>query len=410
MASIGEYDSAVSAPRTENVRTIMHVITGLQTGGAERMLHKVAGGMRDRGIQQHVVSITTDGPIGDAMRRIQVPVTALGATYRTLAVPATTRLAVLISRESPDAVITWMYHANLIGGAAAAMARRRSTVIWNIRASALGPDERHSTRLIAAWTAPLAGLLAKRIIINSRAAMADHVGLGYPARMFRVIPNGFDLNAFGPLPNARARLIGSLGLPQESHLIGIVARYHPMKDFETFFEAASLLEDQERPTYFVLAGEKLEDSNRELMDIIDGHGLRARCRLLGGISDIPALMSGLDIFTLSSQAGESFPNVVGEAMACGIPCVATDVGGVREILGPTGRIVPRQDPAEMAASWREILGMSAEERRAMGNAARDRVKACFSLDVIVDAYLDLCRDVSGSWRSDDTTRSGICAA
>ena len=221
--------------------------------------------------------------------------------------------------------------------------------------------------------------------------MRVHVALGYDADKFVIIPNGFDLAEFKPDPASRRDLRTELGLDAETPLIGMSARYDPQKDHVGFVAAAAGLSAKHPGVHFVLWGDGIEPRNQTLSDAIARAGMEKKFHLLGRRADVARITTGLDIASLSSAYGEAFPNVIGEAMACGVPCVGTDVGDTASIIGETGRTVAARDPGALANAWSELISLGTEGRTALGAAARLRAETCFSIAAMVARYEALYR-------------------
>jgi glycosyltransferase involved in cell wall biosynthesis len=209
-----------------------------------------------------------------------------------------------------------------------------------------------------------------------------------------VIPSGVDPEALKPDPMARRITRQALSIPSETPVIGLVGRYHPQKDHQNFVHAAKLLVSKRPSVHFVLCGEGVTWENEELVTWIDHASIRASCHLLGRREDIPQLMASFDLATLSSCFGESFPNVIIEAMSCGVPCVVTDVGDSAYIVGSTGVAVPPRNPAALAEAWEHMLGLGQEQLIQGGVAARQRVQDHFDLPQNVDRYQTLFEEMS----------------
>jgi glycosyltransferase involved in cell wall biosynthesis len=373
---------------------LYHVITGLSVGGAEMMLYKLLAGMdRDR-VDNTVVSLTDHGPVGDLIHSLGVPVRTLGMKRGKPNPLAVFQLARWIRRDRPHAVQTWMYHADLIGGFAARLAGR-PPVAWGIYHGTLDPS---GTRVTTRWTAwagaKLSRWLPERIVFVSHASKDYHSRLGYDADKMIVIPIGFKLAEFSSGQETRAAMRHEIGIPEGSPTIGLVARWHAAKDHGNFFAAARLLARDYSGVHFVLCGSEITWANQDLVRHIDANGVRPMTHLLGPVDNIPRLMSALDIAT-SSSIVEGFPNVVGEAMASGVPCVVTDVGDCALIVGDSGRVVAPRDPEALAAAWAELLELPDGERLALGAKARERVKDNFSIGSVVAAYESLYREMTG---------------
>jgi len=207
--------------------------------------------------------------------------------------------------------------------------------------------------------------------------------VGYSAAKGMLVPNGFDTELLSPNAEARTRLRGRLGLADDAILVGHLARYHPVKDHATYLEAAGGL--SEPRIQFLMGGRGVDPSNKELAGLIERLGLGSRVMLLGEVDDVGAILPGLDVLCVSSRS-EAFPNVVGEAMSCGVPCVTTDVGDAAQIVGETGRVVPVGDPARLAEALRAIVQMGAEARDRLGRVARQRIIEHYSLDSMITQY------------------------
>ena len=348
-------------------------------------LHKLLSHMDRAAFEPEVISLTTLGDVGERMRALGVPVRVLGMRRGVPDPIFVARLAGLLRKESPDIVQTWMYHADLIGGLAAKLAANLP-VVWNVRHSHLHPGQTNRTTV---WTARacarLSGSVPERIICAAEVSRRVHAKLGYKEEKMVVIPNGFDLSVFVPDVDARISVRRELGIPQVAPLVGLVARFHPDKDHYNFVRAAALLDARRPNVHFLLCGEGVTPENRELLGRLRSAGILDRCRLLGRRNDLPRLYAALDV-AVSSSSSEGFPNVVGEAMACGVPCVVTDVGDSADIVADTGVVVSPRDPEALATGLREVLGLRTEERRALGDRARKRMGQHYSLRSVVAAY------------------------
>jgi glycosyltransferase involved in cell wall biosynthesis len=280
-----------------------------------------------------------------------------------------------------------MYHSDLAGGFAAKLALIQAPVLWNIRQSTFDVNySRPRTMRLAQLCAALSAHLPYRIICCSNVARRVHVAMGFDDSKIEVIPNGFDPNVFRPDPDARVGLRAELGLPADTTLIGMMARSDPQKDHENFVAAAARLHARLPNVHFVLCGDEIHSANAALMGWIDRAGLRAVCHLLGERSDVPQITAALDLATLSSAFGEGFPNVLGEAMACEVPCVATDVGDSAHVIGDAGRVVPARDPDALASAWGDMLTAGHVALRALGQRGRQRIVQYFSIAGVARMY------------------------
>lgn len=364
---------------------VCFISTSLNPAGAETALVSLVRGLADSGIESSVVSLRGSGRLVDELRARSVPVVSLDVSGAVGFAPAMLRIVRELKRLRPDVVQGWMYHGNLVATAVAPTCGAR--LMWAIR-QALGAleCETASTNRLIRLGARLSRRPA-RIVYNSTRARADHEAIGYSPRQATVIDNGFDPEALKPDPAVRARWRSRLGLAEGEILVGHLARHHPVKDPDTFLRAAAEVLRGSRGVRFLMAGQGVEESNSELGGTIARLGLAQAVTMLGPVDDVASLLPALDIVCVSSRS-EGFPNVVGEAMSCGVPCVSTDVGDAARIVGTTGRIVPVGAVQELAAA---ILTLAADpvERKRMGNEARRRIVERFSLRSMTDCFARL---------------------
>jgi glycosyltransferase involved in cell wall biosynthesis len=367
---------------------IVHIINSFEFGGAEVMLGNLLACTGRGRFEPVVVSLIDDLRLADGILASGIPVRVVGMRPGVLDPLAVARLACLLRRERPRVIQTWMDHSNFIGGIAMRLALR-AVLVWGVHHSqhVRGVTKRTTLMTVSAC-ARLSRRLPARIVCCSEQARSEYARRGFAAEKLVVIPNGFDTAAFRPDPAARARVRGELGLGPEATLIGLVARYDPVKDHPNFLRAAALLRGRVPGVHFLLCGDKVDRGNAALTSAVESLGLRDRCHLLGPRRDIARIQASLDLAT-SSSVSEAFPLCLGEAMACGVPCVATDVGDSAAILGETGRVVPPRAPAALADAWEELLGLDPDARARLGLAARRRIRRRYDLASVAERYEDL---------------------
>jgi glycosyltransferase involved in cell wall biosynthesis len=279
-----------------------------------------------------------------------------------------------------------MYHADLLGLAAGRLAGVPKTV-WNVRRSFI--DMREHSRLSGLVLKTLARLssIPDAVVTNSLAGQRTHEALGYNPRDWIWIPNCIDSKRFRPNPGEKTRLLSELRLPPQTSLVALVARYLPIKGHDVFIAAASKLAALDPSVHFVLAGLKVNDTNTSLMRSINASGARERFHLLGERKDIERVLAAVDV-ACSSSYGEGFPNVVGQAMACGVPCVVTDAGDSALIVARFGKVVPAGDSTALCQALAQLLS-SQSERQRLGRGARRHIEHCFSVESMVARYEQL---------------------
>jgi len=368
---------------------IVHLITSLSTGGAEMMLYKLLSAVDHKRFKHVVVSLIDRGTFGERIEELGVSVYTLGMRHGRLPIPDSLwRLICLGRLLRPDIIQGWMYHGNMAALLVSALVPAQAEVIWNIRQTTYDlKQERRLTSLLIHAGAVLSSKPA-RIIYNSSVSLEFHKKLGYASHRSLVLANGFDCKLFKPDAAARYSFRRSLKLDGEAFLIGVVGRYHPVKDHANFLQAAGILERTWPNVHFVLVGCGVDHTNSELVALIRQIGINGKIHLLGERTDVHHITAALDIASSPSQS-EGFPNVVGEAMACEVPCVVTDVGDSAKIVDVTGIVVPPRNPQALADGWGRLIEMGAEARRKLGIAARKRIQDNYSLSTIAGQYEDL---------------------
>lgn len=369
-----------------NIR-ILHIITALSTGGAEMMLLKLLSATRER-YTQAVVSLKNEGTIGPRIKELGVPLHTLGLRpavpnpFRVLAVRS------LIREFRPDLIQGWMYHGNVMASLSSAFSRSHAPVVWNVQQSVREVADYGRMTAMVIRVGSLMSKSPAKIIYVSHIGAKQHEALGYDAERGVVIANGIDCVAFRPDDEARHSVRAELGVSPESVLVGLIARYHPMKDHGGFLIAAAQVLRSHPSVHFMLVGRGVSKEEVTLSKTIAEHHLQDRVFLLGERRDVARLTAALDIACSASAWGEAFSNAIGEAMACGVPCVVTDVGDSAHIVGETGLVVPPGDSARLAQAITQLIE-TWPERRQLGLAARQRVQTEFSLPSVADQYEQL---------------------
>jgi glycosyltransferase involved in cell wall biosynthesis len=284
-----------------------------------------------------------------------------------------------------------MYHTDVL----AALACRGTGIpfVYNIRCSDV---QMHDYSVMSALTVRFAARLSQwpvGVVVNSIAGRSHHQRIGYRPRAWHFIPNGFDLARFRPNADARREIRAEAGIDEQTPVVGMMARFDPMKDHSNFFEAAAIVA-RRTGAHFLLAGADVTASNARLRGLFGHRDLEGRVHLLGYRRDVDRMLAALDVHVFSSAYGEGFPNVIGEAMACGVVCVATDAGDAAMIVGDCGLIVPRRDAPALADAITTALSMPLEERLDLGRKARRRIEEHFSIDAVVRQYENLYEAVA----------------
>lgn len=377
---------------------IAHVITGLMTGGAERMLSKVSSAMGSMGIRSTVIA-GLGGSIEQEFQARGNPAHIIWRKSSRLQQPPSVGSFLRhCSRGEFSGFLGWMYHGNLL--ASMLGGTFRCPVAWSIRQSlSREQPDKLLTRGVIRVGATLSGT-PRAIIYNSSVAAAMHQALGYNSGRSVVIPNGFDPEAFFPDADAAAAFRVRHGLGPGNRIVGLVARNHPMKDFPAFVGMAGRVRETRKDVRFLLVGRGLAHDGSDLRRLVATSGLSDCFLILDERTDLREVYGAMDVFCLSSRSNEAFPNVLGEAMFCGVPCVTTDVGDAATIVGEPGRVARPGDSQALAAAVLSILAMNRESYQVMARSIRERAMRLYSIDGIARRYAEVCMDAfTGRGRS-----------
>ncbi len=357
----------------------MHVITSLDIGGAETALCRLVESLGAPEFEHVVIALVGAGELGDRIRAAGGRLEYLGMKPSRPSVTAFLRLRQLVRKVRPDVVHGWMHYANF--ATTLAVIGFQTPVLWGIRQSLYDVGyEKWLARLVMRIGTRLSWRPAW-IIYNSVTSARQHEAFGYRTEKTRIIPNGFDTEEFRPDDICRNRVRAELDLAADAFTIGLVARVHPIKDHDNFLRAAALFSRKYKKAMFVLVGEGADRKNTVLREKVEAFGLSERVRLCGRRRDISSIYAALDVACCSSWS-EAFPNAIGEAMACAVPCVATDVGDVEELVGDTGIVVPPRDSIALCSGWERFVAMGEGERRRIGRKARQRIVEQYGLDSV----------------------------
>lgn len=368
---------------------IVHVITGLGVGGAERALYTLlCGSLNDRS-HNYVISLTSDGYYGELLRQVGVPVYSIGIESDKKGLIGSllggARLIRYARKCSPDILQGWMYHGNFAASIIYLFFLKSVSLVWNIRQALDDPAAlSRGTRLVNKILGKVSAH-ADVILSNSHRSRDQHVALGYSKDNFYVIPNGFDCQKWKRIKLARDSILLELGIAQESFVIGFVGRPDPAKNISLLFSAFDRVISQLDNAVLVCVGDGL-DKDQAIVEA------SSQTFFVGHQKDISYWMSSFDILCLPSR-WEGFPNVVGEAMACEVPCVVTDVGDSAYIVGPTGWVVSSDSVSDLTIALINAARAPESELKERGRAARRRIMDNFSLDSISGKYVSLYKSL-----------------
>jgi glycosyltransferase involved in cell wall biosynthesis len=371
---------------------IVHIIAALNVGGTEMMLYKLLPRMRRGRFENIIFTLKEKGSLSKDFESQNIRV------YNVLGMGGVLRVSALIKslnkfrQINPDLIQGWLTHGNLVAKIASIFLPYRLSTLWSIRYTALPKTETKRSILFIIKLLSLLSFLPQKIVFNSKTGADDHIRMGYRGDKSCIIPNGFDTKLFSPSMKNRRSVRLELNIPEEATLIGLIGRFDPLKDHRCFLKAGAKLLSNIREIFFLLAGREVDWQNRHLKQFIEKLGISGKVFLLGERRDVHRITAALDIATCSSVA-EGFPNVIGEAMSCGIPCVVTDVGDSAWLVGDSGMVVPPRNHEALCEAWLKLIELGSAKRRVLGEKARKRIEDHFSIQMIVKKYEQLYEEL-----------------
>jgi len=375
-------------PQTTNPIHIIFVITCLDVGGAELMLSQLAKNIDKNRFNVTVVSLKSAGIIAEALIKNNINIYCLNLknSPKSLLMGAI-KLTKFLRKNKPDIVHSWLYHSDILAGIIARVFTK-AKVIWGIRSDNQGGEKnKRLTSFIIKTCAVLSRCIPHKILSASENAKLSHVACGYPAKKITVINNGFDTTAFKPDLKSRKLILKQIGIPNEHGIIGHVARFHPVKRHLLFLEAVDKVLDQVDNCSVILCGEGVDFNNEQLSSFLTNSKHTKKFHLLGLRNDIPLLLTAFDLFVLTSSS-ESFPNVLGEALASGVPCVTTDVGDASLLVQNAGTCVKDDKAETIAKAIIDILALPEEDYQKLKVEARNKIVKKYSIKAITKQYED----------------------
>lgn len=314
------------------MKKILHFTSGLDSGGAEKILIDIA--KKDILNDHYIISFKDYGIYKNVIERNKIKVKYFNISKLNF-IFKLPMILIYAYKIKPNIVITWMYHADLIGGLIAKLLFIKR-VYWNIRNSTLDISKtKRLTLVVLKICSKFSHFIPDKIISCSEKAIQHHIEAGYK-NVFYLIPNGVDIEEFK-----------NLNLEKKNDIIclGYVGRWHPQKNYEFFFECLSELKNKFNYYKFkvLMAGNSINQNNSVLVNLIKKNGLTENILLLDEIEDMVKFYNSIDLNVLTSSYGEAFPNVIAEAMSCETPCLSTEIGDVKNIMGDLGWIIKQND-------------------------------------------------------------------
>ena len=369
--------------RSDDPNRLFFLTRSLSYGGSERQLVALAKGLWKQGVFVTVATFYAGGPLGRDLESTGVPVESIGKRSRWDVLGFFWRLVRLVFRSRPTILHGYLATANILTVLLKPFCPS-AKIVWGLRASNMELERYGHVDQIQSWVECKLSCFADLIVVNSHAGFDFAARKGFPQEKMVVIPNGIDVDRFSPDSLARQRIRQAWGIPEDMQLIGLVGRLDPMKGHDTFIKAAALLSRGRDNIRYICVGDGSDAFKQKLVALSKEMGLGHRLIWVSAGDDVEAIYNALDLVTSCSSYGEGFSNVIGEVMACGRPCVVTDVGDAKRIVGDTGYVVAPGNPAALASAWQEALDASGPEKTRRSQMARRRVVEHFSLDRLIE--------------------------
>jgi len=336
-------------------KKVVFLIRDLNYGGAQRQLVTLVKALHQEDcFDVTVLHFYCGGSLLKDMIDRGIPTISLEKQERWDVLGFFGRLFGHLKRIQPDVLHGYLGESNIVTMFLKPLFPS-TRIIWGIRGSNTPSDRYGWLGSILSQLERLLSSFTDLIVVNSHTGKADYVNQGFASDKMVVISNGIDTERFRPDSEAGAKVRSEWGISENTILIGLVGRLSPMKDHHTFLKAATLLSKEREDVRFVCVGVGEENYAKELYQLTDDLGIAEKIIWAGGRSDMPAVFNALNIACSSSSDGEGFPNVVGEAMACGVPCVVTDVGDSAWIVGDKGVVVPPKNPEALKTAINELI-------------------------------------------------------
>lgn len=361
---------------------ICFIIRRLDRGGAERQLLSLVKGLSKSDFEITVIEFYEGGALVSELKQIPgVERVCLNKGNRWDTFGFVKRLVQELRQRDPDIIHGYLYVANILAVLVRPFLKRRPRIVMGFRSSNTHLEHYDWLATLCSRLECFLSRFADMLIANSQAGADYCRSVGYRPRRLEVINNGIDTERFRPDPQGRAAMRSQWGVAPHQTLIGIAGRFDRKKNHPVFLSAAALFASKEPHARFVcIGGGGNTEYIASMRHLAQKLGLGDRIVWAGETKDMTAAYSALDVNTLCSNAAEGFPNVIAEAMACGVPCVATNTGDTRNIIGTCGMIIDAAEPGSIVQAWEQLLG-----RKELSAAARARIVDNFSLTKLAES-------------------------
>ena len=360
--------------------TIAHIITGLNQGGAEKLLYDLVKLTNKKKFSYHIISLSSEGYYGKRFDEIGIPVYCLNLNYKNFPKILFKFFKEYKKHHQPDLIHSWMYHANLFGSILSIFTK--TPIMWSIH-HASPFNNSFKTKVIVLLNTVVSYFSPTRIVYCSNYAYKTHSPIGFKKRIQSVICNGIDTDYF--------KCDNNLG-NKEKIQIGFVGRWDPIKNHKLFIKVVSDLLKKDNNLEIMMAGQQINDKNEDLLESLKDNAVKEKIKLLGECDDIVSFFCNLDIL-VSCSFEESFGLVIAEAMACRTLCVVTNTGMSSTIVGNTGIVVPINDRKSLHNGILKLIRLDERKRLELSSLARKRILKMFDISKMTTDYQNLYLEI-----------------
>jgi glycosyltransferase involved in cell wall biosynthesis len=356
---------------------ILFLSRQLNIGGAERQLVTLANELAARGHEIVIASYYPGGALSQMLDPKRIKLISYEKKSRWDLFTLFLKTLKVVRDEQPTVLHGWMHTQNVVATFAKAL-NPKVTMVWAVRASNLEEHLDWAEKLTI-WLQARLSIFASRIAVNSMAGLEYAVKSGLPREKMLFVPNGIDTNTFYPNDEERRRVRAQWNMGDDVKIVGNISRFDPIKNHTMFLKAAAGVAAERSDVRFICVGHGKESYLQELKQLARTLGLEGKVHWIQAQSEVRAVYNAVDVFC-SSSLTEGFPNVIGEAMACGRHCVVTNVGDSALVVGDTGVVVPSDDAKAMTAGLLDRINAT----ETLNLRARQRILENFTVAHLAD--------------------------
>ena len=362
---------------------IFHLINSLGAGGAERVLSNLC--INDKNNTHVICTLLGEDEYSYQIKNNSIRVYHLNILKNKLSFLNIFQLYLILKKENPEILQSWLYHSDLIGSIFGTICGIKK-IIWNIRHTDISSlNMKNSTKILVRICAIISKFVPNKIIYCSKISLKEHEMIGYNKKKSHLIYNGVDINIFKPTRQNKDKK--ALKSKKDIFKIGMVARFNHYKNHIGLIDVMKLLELNDIKFHCYLIGKNIDSKNKILVDYIHKLGISNKFSLLGYKDNMPDILNMLDLHILLTYS-ESFPNVIAEAMSCGVPCISSNEGEAKKIISKNGYILKGNNKKEVFDKIIQIINIKKNNSEwvKLKRNCKMHIEKNFSLQLMIDNY------------------------